>query len=238
MLGWFCLAHEWHGLIHAQLVSPHPHLRSTREGDGTPLQYSCLENPMDWGPWWAAVPGVAKSRTRLSDFPFTFHFHALEKEMATHSSALAWRIPGMGEPGGLPSLGLHRVGHDWTDLAAAAAETSKFSNKITRVIFPALYKMCVSWRQKWKMMQFHHSFSFGLCAFRFNTFNKYTKKVNPLVSLFGRQGFYNSPSFSWHVRASPLCSPCLLNYSYWSHITIACSVFCSPEAVSMDLMQH
>ena len=80
-----------------------------------------LENPMDWGAWWAAVHGVAKSRTRLSDFIFTFHFHALEKEMATHSSVLAWRIPGTGDPGGLPSLGSHRVGHDWSDLAAAAA---------------------------------------------------------------------------------------------------------------------
>ena len=82
------------------------------EGNGTPLQYSCLENPMDREVWWAAVYGVAKSQTRLSDFTFTFHFHALEKEMATHSSALAWRIPGTAEPGGLPSLGSHRVGHD------------------------------------------------------------------------------------------------------------------------------
>ena len=81
-----------------------------REGNGTPLQYSCLENPMDGGAWWAAVHGVTKSWTRLSDF--TFHFHALEKEMATHSSVLAWRIPGMGEPVGLPSMGSHRVGHD------------------------------------------------------------------------------------------------------------------------------
>ena len=87
------------------------------EGNGTPLQYSCLENPMDRGAWWAAVHGAAKSRTRLNDFTFTFHFHALEKEMATHSSLLAWRIPGMGEPRGLPSMGLHRAGHD---LAAAA----------------------------------------------------------------------------------------------------------------------
>ena len=92
-----------------------------REGNGTPLQYSCLENPMNGGTWWAAVHGVAKSRTWLSDFPFTFHFHALEKEMATHSSVLAWRIPGTGEPGGLLSMGLHRVGHDWSDSAAAAA---------------------------------------------------------------------------------------------------------------------
>ena len=73
-----------------------------------------------WGAWWAAVHGVARSRTRLSDFPFTFHFHALEKEMATRSSVLAWRIPGTGEPGGLLSMGSHRVGHDWSDLAAAA----------------------------------------------------------------------------------------------------------------------
>ena len=82
------------------------------EGNGTPLQYSCLENPMDRGDWWAAVHRVAKSRTRLSNFTFTFHFHALEKEMATRSSVLAWRIPGTGEPGGFPSMGWHRVGHD------------------------------------------------------------------------------------------------------------------------------
>ena len=88
------------------------------EGNGTPLQYCCLENPMDAGAWWAEVHGVAKSWTRLSDFPFTFHFHASEKEMAAHSSVLAWRIPGTGEPRGLPSTGSHRVGHDWSDLAA------------------------------------------------------------------------------------------------------------------------
>ena len=82
-------------------------------------QYSCLENPMDKGAWWAVVHGVAKSQTWLRDFTFTFHFPALEKEMATHSSVLVWRIPGMAEPGGLPSMGLHRVGHDWSDLAVA-----------------------------------------------------------------------------------------------------------------------
>ena len=82
------------------------------EGSGTPLQYSCLANPMDGGAWWAAVHGVTKSRTRLSDFTFTFHFRALEKEMATHSSVLAWRIRGTAEPGGLPFTGSHRVGHD------------------------------------------------------------------------------------------------------------------------------
>ena len=81
-------------------------------GNGTPLQYSCLENPMDGGAWWAEVHGVAKSQTQLSNFSFTFHFYALEKEMATHSSVLAWRIPGTGEPGGLLSMGSHRVGHN------------------------------------------------------------------------------------------------------------------------------
>ena len=94
--------------------------RKVREGNGTPLQYSCLENLMDGRAWWAAVHGVAKSQTWLSDFNFTFHFHALEKKMATHSSVLAWRIPGTAVPGGLPSMGSQRVGHDWSNLAAAA----------------------------------------------------------------------------------------------------------------------
>ena len=99
--------------------------------NGTPLQYSCLENPMDGGPWWAAVHGVAKSRTQLRDFTFTFHFYALEKEMATHSSVLAWRNPGTGEPGGLPSMGLHRVGHNWSDLAAAAATRTEMDRRLS-----------------------------------------------------------------------------------------------------------
>ena len=79
------------------------------------------KNPMDGGAWWAAVHGFTRSQTQLSDFTFTFHFHALEKEMATHPSIPAWRIPGTGEPGGLPSVRLYRVGHDWSNLAAAAA---------------------------------------------------------------------------------------------------------------------
>ena len=89
-----------------------PGRRQLGGGNGAPLQYSCLANPMDRAAWWAAVPGVAEGRTRLSDFTFTFHFHALEREMATHSSVLAWRMPGTGEPGELPSVGSHRVGHD------------------------------------------------------------------------------------------------------------------------------
>ena len=100
------------------------------EGNGNPLQYSCLESPMDGGAWLTAVHGVTKSRTWLSDFPFTFHFHVLEKEMATLFSILAWRIPGTVEPGGLlsmgsmsmsMSMGSHRVRHNWNDLAAATA---------------------------------------------------------------------------------------------------------------------
>ena len=106
------------------------------EGNGTPLQYSCLENHMDAGAWRAAVHGVARSRTQLSDFTLFFHFHALEKEMATHSSVLAWRIPGTGEPGGLPSMGSHRVGHDWSDLAAAAAIVAVSSPSPVRLLWP------------------------------------------------------------------------------------------------------
>ena len=93
------------------------------EGNGNAPKYSWLENPRDRGAWWAAIYGVPQSWTQLSDFTFTFHFHALEKEMATHSSVLARRIPGTGEPGGLPSMGSHRVGHDWSDLAAETNTT-------------------------------------------------------------------------------------------------------------------
>ena len=108
--------------------------------NGTPLQHSCLENPMDGGAWWAAVHGVAKSRIQLSDFTFTLHFPVLEKEMATHSGVLAWRIPGMGEPGGLLSMGSHRIGHNWSDLAAAAADIFKFYEvQLINVFF---YEQC------------------------------------------------------------------------------------------------
>jgi len=99
---------------------------------------------MDGGAWWAAVHGVAKSRTRLSDFTFTFHFHALEKEMATHSSVLAWRIPGTGEPGGLPSLGSHRVGHYWSYLAAVSIVSSSFIHIVRNEnwLYTVIYSNC------------------------------------------------------------------------------------------------
>ena len=109
---WFKVEKELH---QGCILSPclfNLYAKYIREGNGSPLQYSSLENPMDGEAWKAAVHGVAEGRTRLSDFTFTFHFHALEKEMATHSSVLAWGIPGMGEPGGLLSMGSHRVGND------------------------------------------------------------------------------------------------------------------------------
>ena len=92
---------------------------------------------MDGGAWWAAVHGVARSRRRLSEFTFTFHFHALEKEMATRSSVLACTIPGMGEPGGLLSMGSHRVGHDWSDLAAAATPSKVEEDLFLSLEIPA-----------------------------------------------------------------------------------------------------
>ena len=109
---------------------------------------------MDGGVWWATVHGVAESRTWLSDFTFTFHSYALEKEMATHSSVLALRIPGIGEPGGLPSMGSHRVGHDWRDLAAAAAgrgSSMSASRCMKQVIFviSSLVLQCKAWGREW-----------------------------------------------------------------------------------------
>ena len=102
---WFCEIFEFREVLSLKK-------KKIGEDNGTPLQYSCLENPMDRGAWKAAVHGVTEGQTRLSNFTFTFHFHALEKEMAAHSSVLAWRIPGTGEPGGLPSMGSHTVRHD------------------------------------------------------------------------------------------------------------------------------
>ena len=126
------------------------------EGNGTSLQHSCLENPMDGWAWWATVHGVAKSRARLSDFTFTSHFHALEKEMATHSSVLAWRIPGTGEPGGLPSMGSHRVGHDWSDLAAAAADYFFSLNS------PSPAWLCALWLRA-AFSSYHHHIVCNFC---------------------------------------------------------------------------
>ena len=104
-------------LVSGQIFLSHIELNTPGKGNSNPLQWQptpvlFLENPMDGGAWWAAVHGVARSRTQLSDFTLFFHFHALEKEMATHSSVLAWKIPGTGEPGGLLSMGSHRVGHN------------------------------------------------------------------------------------------------------------------------------
>ena len=141
------------------------------EGNGTPLQYSCLENPMDGGAWWATVHGVAKSRTRLSDFTFTFHFPALEKAMAIHSSVLAWRIPGMGEPGALPSMGSHRVRHDWSNLAAA------------------VYNSAHSWVE-FSMVEY-----FKMLKFILNTFQNGWTSLNLMASCFSRNPWWSS--FSW-----------------------------------------
>ena len=110
------------------------------EDNGTPLQYSGLENPMDRGAWWAAVHGVTRSWTQLRDFTFPFHFPALEKEMATHSSVLAWSIPGMAEPGGLPSMGSHRLRHDWSDLAAAYTNIYMKLFLIMKILVPRVAK--------------------------------------------------------------------------------------------------
>ena len=125
------------------------------EGDGTPLQDSCLENPMDGGAWWATVHGVARSRTWLSDFTFTFHFHALEKEMAAHSSVLAWRIPGTGEPGGLLSTGSHRVRHNWSNLAAAAEWEKILTNEATdKRLISKIYKQLMEFNIKLQQQGF------------------------------------------------------------------------------------
>ena len=109
---------------------------------------------MDRGAWWTVVHGVTKSRTQLSDFTFTFHFHALEKELATHSTILAWRIPGTGEPGGLPAVGSHRVGHNWSDLAAAATyhwlSGKESACQCRRHKFDPWVRK-IPWRRKWQL---------------------------------------------------------------------------------------
>ena len=115
-------------VILSSLLCPHPNRVS--------LAHSCMLLVMDWRAWKAAIHGAAEGWARLSDFTFTFHFHALEKEMATHSNVLAWRIPDTGEPGGLPSVGSHRVRHDWSDLAAAAGYIKHIHNvTMTYIIY-------------------------------------------------------------------------------------------------------
>ena len=174
------LAHRWQGK--SNLLTENVWSAKSREGrqfdkgrvkihgifsldnrNGTPLQYSCLDNPMDRGARKAADHGVAEGRTRLSDFTFTFHVHALEKEMATHSHVLAWRIPGTGEPGGLPSMGSPRVRHDWSDLAAAAAAdcviylSSHSEHSFGFLIGISSYKLYVRNLSKWWRKRGHYA---------------------------------------------------------------------------------
>ena len=133
--------------------------------NGNQLEYSRWEDPMDRGAWKATVHGVAQNWTRLSEFTFTFHFHGLEKEMATHSHVLAWRIPGTGEPGRLPSMGSHRVGHDWCDLAAGLLKRSLASincihAKLKWDIWFSVLKLQLQLR--WFIYAFERSYHFPL----------------------------------------------------------------------------
>ena len=144
-----------------------------------PTPVPCLENPMDGGAWWAAVHGVAKSRTQLSNFTFIFHFHALEKELAPHSSVPAWRIPGTGEPGGLPSTGWHRVGHDWSDLAAVAAVY------VTAVSLPSV----APWRS-W----FDHT---GTRTFPHRTWRNWWWELHMCSRMRKKLVFCSSPLIPW-----------------------------------------
>ena len=128
---------------------------------------------MDRGAWWAAVHGVSRSRTRLSDVTFTFHFPALEKEMATHSSVLAWRIPGTAEPGGLPSMGSHRVGHDWSDLAPAAA-----------AVYSVPGAVCTS-RPAFTLSEFTWNFWVLSMWVPWNTLSYFTKNIILCSRMFG-----------------------------------------------------
>ena len=164
---------------------------------------------MDRGAWWAAVHGVAKNRTRLSDFTFTFHFHALEKEMATHSSVLAWRIPGTAEPGGLPSMGSHRVRHNWSDLAAVAARlvvktrqchpsTSKAGPQLTKPSKRLLH--CIASRLPPNALQRYQAGA-----------SLQGEALDPLHQSFYTQGIWQTLIYSkgWNIF-SYLC-PCQIN---------------------------
>ena len=186
------------------------------EGNGNPLQYSCLENPMGGGAWWAAIHGVAKSWTWLSNFSFTFHFHALEKEVATHSSRLAWRIPGTGEPGGLPPMGSHRVGHDWSDLAAADSILKsrdiilpKKLHLIKAMVFPVVMYGCESWTLKkaegWRIDAFELLLLLLLSRFscvRLCATPKTAAHQAPLSLGFSRQEHWSGLPFPSPMHAS------------------------------------
>ena len=181
------------------------------EGDGTPLQYSCLENPMDGGAWWAAVHGVVKSQTWLSDFTFTFHFCALEKEMATHSSVLAWKIPGTEELGGLLSLGSHRVGHDWSNLAAAAAAAASTTAKVS-LFFP-LKITCKSYCKY--LLMWEPSFPLLLFVF-FNIIENFKKYIIFMYrSLwdwkFQHRRYWIKVIYQYFLKAIPPSATLILN---------------------------
>ena len=161
---------------------------------------------MDGGTWWAAVHGVAKSRTRLSDFTFTFHFHELEKEMETQSGVLAWRIPGIGEPGGLPSMGSHRVGHDWSDLAAAAAEKAREFQKNIYFCFTDYAKAFdgVDHDKLWKILQETGIPDHLTCLLR----NLYAGQEATVRTIHGTTNWF------WigkRVHQGSILSPCLFN---------------------------
>ena len=178
---------------------------------------------MDGIAWWATVHGVAKSRARLSDFTFTFHFHALEKEMATHSSVLAWRIPGTGEPGGLPSVGSHRVGHDWSDLAAAAAAPMYTPTNTAQVllvlyILTNIYYILSFWWQanRYEVISYGNSDLHYLkdywCRAPFHT------PIGNLHTFFGTMSIQILCSFIW-FSARNLQVPSIFNIltPYWIH---------------------
>ena len=176
------------------------------EGNGTPLQYSCLENPMGRGAWRAVVHGVAKSRTRLNDFTFTFHFHALEKEMAIHSSVLAWRIPGTGEPGELPSMGSHRVEHDRSDLAAAAAAAVSFGRGLGEsndyITVHSCHNIVRSFLMGWSL--FFSWWILGAGGFKhWNCLKSHDSPLHSCPELFNHQVLISS-AYMWSQTESSL----------------------------------
>ena len=175
---------------------------------------------MDRGAWWAAVRGVTKSQTRLSDFSFTSHFHALEKEMATHSSVPAWRIPGTAECGGLPSMGSHRVRHDWSDLAAAiyprpkvglwerAAHTDAFQGlprSATRATVPLCWTLLTfpGTAQQWNFSAYYPAIGGSLQTWGVSPASQLQPHVHPFLS-------GHSSSLSKVAFALSLCSALLL----------------------------